>query len=101
MIADQLRAIRERIDAAARRSGRDPQHVQLLAVSKTFPAEAVLEAAAAGQRRFAHCRAARLYRARTNTFIQALLKRSTILTSKVAERARVRAQSRSSLIRSS
>ena len=45
MIADHLRAIRERINDAARRSGRDPQQVQLLAVSKTFPAEAVLEAA--------------------------------------------------------
>ena len=56
MIADHLRAVRERIDDAARRSGRDPQQVQLLAVSKTFPAEAVLEAAAAGQRRFAENR---------------------------------------------
>ncbi len=56
MIADRLRAIRERIEGAARRSGRDPQQVQLLAVSKTFPAEAVLEAAAAGQRRFAENR---------------------------------------------
>jgi pyridoxal phosphate enzyme (YggS family) len=41
--------VRERIDAAARAALRDPQDVHLLAVSKTFGADAVLEAAAAGQ----------------------------------------------------
>lgn len=56
MIAERLRAVRERIDAAARRAGRDPAQVQLLAVSKTFPARAVLEAADAGQRCFAENR---------------------------------------------
>ena len=44
-----LQAVRERIDAAARAALRDPQDVHLLAVSKTFGADAVLEAAAAGQ----------------------------------------------------
>jgi len=38
--------------AAARRAGRDPSAVRLVAVSKTFPAEAVLEAANAGQTDF-------------------------------------------------
>jgi len=38
--------------AAARSAGRDPAAVRLIAVSKTFPAEAVLEAAEAGQTDF-------------------------------------------------
>jgi PLP dependent protein len=44
--------VRGRIAAAARRSGRDPREVVLLAVSKTFAAERVREAWAAGQREF-------------------------------------------------
>jgi pyridoxal phosphate enzyme (YggS family) len=40
------------IEAAARAAGRPRSSVQLLAVSKTFPPEAVLEAMAAGQRAF-------------------------------------------------
>ena len=44
--------MRERIDAAARAALRAPQSVSLLAVSKTFGPEAVLEAADAGQRAF-------------------------------------------------
>ena len=48
-ISRNLQAVRERIDAAARAALRDPQDVHLLAVSKTFGADAVLEAAAAGQ----------------------------------------------------
>jgi pyridoxal phosphate enzyme (YggS family) len=51
-IADRLSAIRERIAAAARSAGRDPSSVLLVAVSKTFPLEAVREAFAAGQRDF-------------------------------------------------
>ena len=51
-IAARLDAVRARIAAAARRAGRDPADVTLLAVSKTWPAEAVREAAAAGQRAF-------------------------------------------------
>ena len=48
-IADNLIHIHERIEAAARRAGRDPASVRLVAVSKTKPAEAVEEAARAGQ----------------------------------------------------
>ena len=48
-IANNLRAVRERIDAAARRAGRDPGGVTLIAVSKTFDASAVRAAHAAGQ----------------------------------------------------
>ena len=51
-IAARLDAVRARIAAAARHAGRDPADVKLLAVSKTWPAEAVREAAAAGQRAF-------------------------------------------------
>ena len=51
-IADRLTGIRERIAAAARSTGRDPSSVLLVAVSKTFPIEAVREAYAAGQRDF-------------------------------------------------
>ena len=48
-IAGNLRAVRERIDAAARRVNRDPGGVTLIAVSKTFDASAVRAAHAAGQ----------------------------------------------------
>ena len=51
-IGERLRAVQLRIEAAARGAGRDPAAVSLLAVSKTWPAEAVREAAAAGQRAF-------------------------------------------------
>ena len=51
-IAARLDAVRARIAAAARHAGREPADVTLLAVSKTWPAEAVREAAAAGQRAF-------------------------------------------------
>ena len=51
-IADRLAGIRARIDAAARSAGRNPSSVRLVAVSKTFPIEAVREAYAAGQRDF-------------------------------------------------
>lgn len=49
VIADNLRAVRARIDAAARRAGRDPGGITLIAVSKTFSADHVRAAAAAGQ----------------------------------------------------
>jgi PLP dependent protein len=51
-IAENLAAVRERIAEAARRAGRAPEAVRLLAVSKTRPAAAVLEAYGAGQRLF-------------------------------------------------
>jgi pyridoxal phosphate enzyme (YggS family) len=55
-LAANLRAVRERIDAAARAAGRDPATVALLAVSKTHPAEAVAALAALGQLDFAENR---------------------------------------------
>lgn len=51
-IAENLQRVRERIQVAARRCGRDPNQIQLLAVSKTFPAAAIREAYATGQRLF-------------------------------------------------
>jgi pyridoxal phosphate enzyme (YggS family) len=51
-IATNLAGIRERIDQAARRAGRATEEIALMAVSKTHPASAILEAIAAGQRLF-------------------------------------------------
>jgi PLP dependent protein len=51
-IADRLAGIRGRIAAAARSAGRDPSSIRLIAVSKTFPIDAIREAYAAGQRDF-------------------------------------------------
>lgn len=47
-----LQAVHERITKAARAAGRDPGDVRLLAVSKSFPAAAVIDAAMTGQRAF-------------------------------------------------
>jgi len=52
VIADRLAEVRSRIADAARSAGRDPSSIQLIAVSKTFPVEMVLDAYAAGQRDF-------------------------------------------------
>jgi len=51
-IADNLQAVRARIARAAQASGRDPGDIALVAVSKTFPAEYIAQAHAAGQRAF-------------------------------------------------
>lgn len=48
-IAANLQAVRARVTAAAEAAGRNPDGVRLLAVSKTWPADHVREAAAAGQ----------------------------------------------------
>jgi PLP dependent protein len=51
-IAENIGSIRERIAEAARRAGRDPADITLMAVSKTFPPESIREAYAAGIRIF-------------------------------------------------
>ena len=51
-IAGRLAVVRERIAAAARSAGRDPSSIRLVAVSKTFPIEAVRDAWLAGHRDF-------------------------------------------------
>ena len=52
MIADKLAQVHSRIASACAAAGRPVQSVTLLAVSKTFGADAIAEAHAAGQRRF-------------------------------------------------
>jgi hypothetical protein len=51
-VAWQLASVRRRLDAAAQRAHRPPADIRLIAVSKTFPAECVRAAAAAGQASF-------------------------------------------------
>jgi hypothetical protein len=51
-IAQNLENVKQRIAAAARRAGRDPAAVRLVAVSKTVATDLVRQAAAAGQRLF-------------------------------------------------
>ena len=59
-LEENLRAVRARIAAAARAAGRDPESVALLAVSKTWPADAVRELAGLGQLDFGENRAQEL-----------------------------------------
>ena len=51
-IAENVAHVRERIATAARRAARNPADITLMAVSKTFPSESILEAYAAGIRVF-------------------------------------------------
>ena len=51
-IAENLALVQEQIDRFAGRADRDPQDVTLIAVAKTKPVEAVVEALEAGQRVF-------------------------------------------------
>lgn len=53
IIASNLQAVRAAIASAALSSGRAADEVSLLAVSKTFPVEAIREASRAGQTKFA------------------------------------------------
>jgi hypothetical protein len=51
-IESNLQMVKARIDRACQSAGRASDSVQLLAVSKTFPSESVVQAAACGQRDF-------------------------------------------------
>ena len=51
-IASRLQAVQDRIQTAAEAACRRPEDVRLIAVSKTFPAQAIREAHFAGQRAF-------------------------------------------------
>jgi pyridoxal phosphate enzyme (YggS family) len=51
-IEAQLLEVKEKIAEAALKANREPDEVKLIAVSKTFPAEAVVSAYEAGQRAF-------------------------------------------------
>lgn len=55
-LSERLDSVRDRIASAARRSGRDPGDVELVAVSKTYPAERVAEAVEAGHELFGESR---------------------------------------------
>ncbi len=52
MIAQRIALVRERIARAAKRAGRDPDQITLLAVSKIKPAADIVAAYEAGQRDF-------------------------------------------------
>lgn len=51
-ISENIAAVRARLAAAARRAGRRPEEIALMAVSKTHPPERIREAHAAGLRLF-------------------------------------------------
>ena len=55
-IQNDLNAVQNRISEAVRRSGRAPESVRLVAVSKTYPFDAVREAWGAGQKAFGESR---------------------------------------------
>ena len=55
-VAEQLAGVRQAVRQTAEQSGRPADAVELLAVSKTFPVEAILAAYQAGQRRFGESR---------------------------------------------
>ena len=59
-IGERYQAVHARVVAAALRAGRDPAEVTLVAVSKTWPADVVAEAAAAGVPVFGENRAQEL-----------------------------------------
>jgi pyridoxal phosphate enzyme (YggS family) len=60
-IAANLESVRRRMVAAAKRAGRDPGDVLLVAVSKTHPLAAIEAAVAAGQRDFGENRLEELW----------------------------------------
>jgi hypothetical protein len=51
-ILENLGRVRERVEAAAKRAGRNPDEVALMAVSKTHDVSAIVAAGAAGQKLF-------------------------------------------------
>ncbi|RMF02394.1 MAG: YggS family pyridoxal phosphate-dependent enzyme, partial [Chloroflexi bacterium] len=57
-VAANLEQVTRRIHAAARRAGRDPRGITLVAVTKTHPLQTVIEAYQAGLRHFGENRAA-------------------------------------------
>ena len=63
-ISDNLTEIRELMAAAAERSGRKPWDTTLLVVSKTFPPEAIREAAEYTEPIFAESRVTKYVRLR-------------------------------------
>jgi len=62
-LAENLAAILARIETIARKHGRKAGEIQLVAVSKTNPPEAIREVFAAGQRAFGESRVQEALRA--------------------------------------
>lgn len=56
-VAENLMDVKTAIETAAKAAGRAPSSVRLLAVSKTFPVDSILDAYRAGQRLFGENRA--------------------------------------------
>src|SRR5687768_6108603 len=52
-VAENLKQVRAKIEIAAKKTGRSPSEIQLVAVSKTKPIELISEAAKSGQKIFA------------------------------------------------
>lgn len=52
MLEENLKKVQEEIEESCRKAGRDPKDVTLIAVSKTKPAEDIMELYRAGQRDF-------------------------------------------------
>lgn len=59
-VRERLERVLRRIEGVAKRSGRDPNDITLVAVSKNFPADAVKEAYSLGIRNFGENRAQEL-----------------------------------------
>src|SRR5438128_6211442 len=55
-VADNLARVREQLAEAAAKNGRDPGEIELVAITKTHPAEKVREAIEAGQTLFGESR---------------------------------------------
>jgi pyridoxal phosphate enzyme (YggS family) len=51
-IGENVRSIREKVAWAAAKCGRSPDEIAILAISKTFPKESIIQAAKAGLRQF-------------------------------------------------
>ena len=51
-VAENIKNVRERMNAACLRAGRDPKEVTLISVSKTKPVSMLMEAYEAGERDF-------------------------------------------------
>src|SRR5215475_9801265 len=51
-VAENIARVRERMQSTARRAGRNPDEILLMAVSKTYPPEKIREAYDAGVRLF-------------------------------------------------
>lgn len=59
-VAERVRSVRERIAQACERAGRSPDEITIVAISKTFPLQALESGRAAGLEHFGENRARQL-----------------------------------------